>query len=100
MVDCKLETGRTHQIRVHMQHIKHPLIGDPLYGLVAQEGRALLKRGGLEDGIIDQIMAFDRQALHAREIGFIHPVSGEELSFSSDIPDDLQKIKNHLKTVF
>lgn len=99
LIDCKLETGRTHQIRVHMQHIKHPLLGDPLYGLVSQEGRALLKRAGYEDDMINQIMAFDRQALHAREIGFIHPVSGKELSFSSPMPEDLQKLKNLLKTM-
>lgn len=98
-VDCKLETGRTHQIRVHMQHIKHPLVGDPLYGLVGQEARALLKRAGYEEDVINQIMAFDRQALHAREIGFIHPVSGMEMAFTSDLPSDLQKLKNLFKTM-
>lgn len=99
LVDCKLESGRTHQIRVHMQHIKHPLVGDPLYGLPDQEGRALLKRSGYEDDIIDQIMAFSRQALHAREIGFIHPRLDEEMTFSSDIPTDLQNLKNLFKTI-
>lgn len=99
LVDCKLETGRTHQIRVHMQHMKHPLVGDPLYGLPAQEGVSLLKKAGYEGDIIDQIMAFDRQALHAREIGFIHPVKDEEMHFSSESPADLQNIKNLLNSI-
>ncbi|HPD83349.1 MAG TPA: RluA family pseudouridine synthase [Alphaproteobacteria bacterium] len=98
-VSCKLESGRTHQIRVHMQHIKHPLVGDPLYGLVYQEGRALLKKAGYEADIIDKIMAYDRQALHAQEIGFIHPRTGAEMSFSSDLPEDLQNLKNLFKTI-
>ncbi len=99
VVECKLATGRTHQIRVHMQHIKHPLIGDPLYGLPAQEGTALLKRAGFEENAINDIMAFDRQALHAAEIGFIHPLSGKEMRFSCDMPEDLQNIENILKTI-
>ena len=82
-----------------MQHIKHPLIGDPLYGLPNQEGTALLKRAGYEADVIEQIMAFDRQALHAAEIGFIHPQSGEEMHFKCDMPPDLQKIENCLKTI-
>ncbi len=98
-VECKLESGRTHQIRVHMQHIKHPLVGDPLYGLPNQEGRALLKRAGCEQEIIDKIMTFERQALHAQEIGFVHPRSGEEMRFLSDLPDDLQSLKNLFKSI-
>ncbi|CAG0909863.1 unnamed protein product [Cyprideis torosa] len=89
LVECKLQTGRTHQIRVHMHHIKHPLIGDPLYGLPNQEGAALLKRAGYEPEIIEQIMAFGRQALHAAEIGFIHPRSGEEMHFTCDMPETI-----------
>ncbi len=99
MLECKLQTGRTHQIRVHMQHIKHPLIGDPLYGLPDQEGTALLKRAGYEEDVITQIMAFKRQALHAAEIGFIHPRSSEEMHFTCAMPDDLQNIENCLKTI-
>lgn len=98
-VDCKLESGRTHQIRVHMQHIKHPLVGDPLYGLVRQESVATLKRAGYDEDVINQIMSFDRQALHAREIGFVHPRTGEEMSFSSELPHDLQNLKNLFKTI-
>lgn len=99
-VECKLESGRTHQIRVHMQHIKHPLVGDPLYGIAPQEGRALLSRAGYAEEIMDQIMAFDHQALHAQEIGFIHPRSGEEMRFLSDLPDDLQNLKNLFKSIY
>ena len=99
ILECKLETGRTHQIRVHMQHIKHPLIGDPLYGLPNQEGRALLKRAGYESDAIDQIMAFDRQALHAAEIGFIHPRSDEQMHFKCDMPEDLQNLENCLNSI-
>ena len=99
MIECKLATGRTHQIRVHMQHIKHPMIGDPLYGLPAQEGTALLKRAGYEEDVAAQIMAFDRQALHAAEIGFIHPASGEEMRFKCDMPEDLQNIESLLKSI-
>lgn len=94
LVDCKLETGRTHQIRVHMQHARHPLVGDPLYGLPNQEATAMLKRSGYEDDIIEKILNFPRQALHAREIGFIHPRTGEEMHFTSELPEDLQNLKN------
>ena len=98
-IQCKLETGRTHQIRVHMQHIKHPLIGDPLYGLPDQEGRAMLKRAGYEVEEIAQIMAFERQALHAAEIGFFHPRTGEEMHFTCEMPEDLQNLENCLKSI-
>ncbi len=98
-LDCKLESGRTHQIRVHMQHAKHPLVGDPLYGLPNQEGQALLKRGGYDEDVIKQIMSFDRQALHAREIGFVHPRTEEEMHFTSHMPEDLQKLKSLFKTI-
>ncbi len=97
--ECKLESGRTHQIRVHMQHIRVPIIGDPLYGQADQEGRGLLKREGCEPAIIEEIMNFPRQALHAYEIGFIHPISGEEMSFTADMPEDMQKLENNLKTM-
>ena len=96
VVECKLETGRTHQIRVHMQHIKHPLIGDPLYGLAAQEGRALLQCGGYEEDKIAEILAFPRQALHAHAISFIHPRSDQEMMFESDLPNDLMSLKKLL----
>lgn len=99
LFECRLETGRTHQIRVHMQHIKHPLVGDPLYGLPEQEGRANLKKAGYEAKIIEDIMSFPRQALHAAEIGFIHPVSGEEMHFKSNYPEDLLNLEKSIKSV-
>lgn len=98
MAECKLESGRTHQIRVHMQHIKNPIIGDPLYGLVEQEGRAILEREGYSEENIGQILQFPRQALHAHKIGFIHPLKGEEMMFEAEMPGDMQNLENLLKS--
>jgi 23S rRNA pseudouridine1911/1915/1917 synthase len=98
-VICQLETGRTHQIRVHMAHIRHPLIGDTTYGLPAQEARSLLNRGGLEPEAREAVMALGRQALHASEIHFIHPVSGEEMAFEAPLPDDLLALESILETI-
>jgi 23S rRNA pseudouridine1911/1915/1917 synthase len=92
LVECHLESGRTHQIRVHMAHIKHPLIGDPLYGAQITAVRAALKRGGYEPEVIEKILSFDRQALHAKELSFIHPALEEEMSFESDLPDDFAEL--------
>jgi 23S rRNA pseudouridine1911/1915/1917 synthase len=78
-----LETGRTHQIRVHLSHIGHPLVGDPLYG-----GRRQLV-GGLDAAERDALAAFRRQALHAAKLEFAHPVSGKTISVESPLPDDL-----------
>jgi len=93
LVECRLETGRTHQIRVHMTHIGHPLIADAVYG------RGLLKkRKGLTEAAADYIAGLGRQALHAAELGFIHPISGEELHFSAPLPDELAQLASHLQT--
>jgi 23S rRNA pseudouridine1911/1915/1917 synthase len=81
LVECRLETGRTHQVRVHMASIAHPLLGDPVYGGNAKAHRALLRELG-----------FERQALHAARIGFIHPVSKARLSFDSALPSDMQEL--------
>ncbi|HEV2302143.1 MAG TPA: RluA family pseudouridine synthase [Stellaceae bacterium] len=78
-IECRLLTGRTHQIRVHLAHAGHPLIGDPVYG-----GRAGRARS--------QIAGLDRQALHAKRLGFAHPASGERLLFDSPLPDDLRRL--------
>lgn len=97
LVECKLQTGRTHQIRVHMAHQKYPLIGDNLYGPQVTALRAGLKKGGYEPEIIDEIMGLKRQALHAKAISFIHPCTNERLSFDSEYPQDVSKVLNLLK---
>lgn len=89
LVTCQLETGRTHQIRVHMQHLGHPLLGDQLYGLPPQEQRSLMNRGGYGEDAREAVLAFPRQALHAAGIHFVHPVTGEEMAFEADWPEDL-----------
>jgi len=81
LVECRLETGRTHQVRVHMASIGHPLLGDPVYGRTRPAHREILKR-----------LDFHRQALHAAALGFIHPVSKENLSFQSALPCDIQEL--------
>ena len=85
-VDVKLETGRTHQIRVHFAHRRHALVGDPVYG-----GRLALPSGA-GDGLIDELRRFRRQALHATRIHLAHPVSGDELEFVVPPPVDYQRL--------
>jgi 23S rRNA pseudouridine1911/1915/1917 synthase len=85
LVECRLETGRTHQVRVHMASIEHSLVGDPVYG-----------RSGKTHGKILKELQFHRQALHAAELGFTHPVTKRRLSFSSPMPSDMQELFNAL----
>jgi 23S rRNA pseudouridine1911/1915/1917 synthase len=85
LVECKLETGRTHQVRVHMASIGHPLLGDPVYGRAGKAHRKLLTDLG-----------FQRQALHAAELGFTHPVTNSRLSFASPLPPDMQELLSAL----
>lgn len=92
LVECKLETGRTHQIRVHMDAMKHPLVGDPLYRPQATALESLMNKAGFEEEQKDLIRGFGRQALHAAEIDFIHPVSEEEMKFSIPMPEDLEEL--------
>lgn len=91
LIRCRLETGRTHQIRVHMAHIKHPLLGDPLYS-----GRMQWAKG-LTEELRNRIQAFGRQALHAEQLGLIHPVSGEEMEWQAPIPKDMQELLDALE---
>ena len=83
LLEVRLESGRTHQIRVHLAWRKHPLIGDPLYG-----GRAF-RPAGASAKLLDTLDGFNRQALHAREISFEHPKTGEVMCFSTEIPADM-----------
>jgi len=83
-VACDLETGRTHQVRVHMAHINHPLIGDPLYGIQPTGRDSRLRKGRWNPEEAATITAFSRQALHAAKIRFIHPATGEEEEFEAD----------------
>jgi 23S rRNA pseudouridine1911/1915/1917 synthase len=91
LIECRLLTGRTHQIRVHLAHGGHPLIGDPVYGTRA--GRAVARFGAPGAAI----SAFPRQALHARLLGFAHPAAGEKLRFESPLPADLAELKRNLE---
>ncbi len=84
LLDCWLETGRTHQIRVHLTHAGHALIGDATYG-----GRRAIGAKTLAAGAIAAVHTFPRQALHAATLGFKHPVSGEFLRFEAELPDDM-----------
>lgn len=81
LVECRLETGRTHQVRVHMASLGHALVGDPVYGRVKPAHRALL-----------ETLQFRRQALHAALLGFIHPINRHALSFESAMPADMQEL--------
>jgi 23S rRNA pseudouridine1911/1915/1917 synthase len=86
LIECRLETGRTHQVRVHCASIGHALLGDPVYGRNPKPLRPLIERLG-----------FARQALHAAELGFIHPVTGENLRFGSEIPPDMAELIDQLR---
>ena len=82
-ITVNLETGRTHQIRVHMSHRHYPLIGDPVYG-----GRPRIPKGA-SDALIDALRGFRRQALHAQKLGLIHPETGEDMQFECPLPEDM-----------
>ena len=92
MVECHLKTGRTHQIRVHMAHLKNWLVGDHTY--CAPSVRHYLKPDPvLGDDVKQVLLDFPRQALHAAGICFIHPRTNEEMTFRCDLPEDLRALK-------
>ncbi|AYO15573.1 23S rRNA pseudouridine(1911/1915/1917) synthase RluD [Vibrio owensii] len=90
-IRLRLETGRTHQIRVHMSYLQHPLLGDTAYG-----GRARIPTGASQE-LTEMIRGFDRQALHAVMLRFEHPVTGEELEFHAPVPDDMVEMTEALR---
>ncbi|MEP6939406.1 MAG: 23S rRNA pseudouridine(1911/1915/1917) synthase RluD [Rudaea sp.] len=91
LVECRLESGRTHQIRVHMAHVKHPLVGDSTYG-----GGMKLPKGASAD-LVTALRAFRRQALHAEKLEFAHPVGGKLVSVSAERPADLEGLVQALR---
>jgi 23S rRNA pseudouridine1911/1915/1917 synthase len=92
LVECWLETGRTHQIRVHMAHVGHGLVGDPVYG-----GKRKLAQKSLGPRAQEAVRAFPRQALHAAVLGFEHPVTKEAMRFEAPLPQDMQDLLDALE---
>lgn len=96
LIECKLETGRTHQIRVHLTHHKYPLVGDPVYGRPASR-RAQLKHLNGDD--LRVLTEFPRQALHAYRLGFVHPGTGQPVEFETKLPEDMQNLTSILESL-
>lgn len=94
LLECKLETGRTHQIRVHMEHKKMPLLGDKTYS----GNPNYQKKGRIPQDILKKIESFPRQCLHAKKISFYHPISEEPMSFEVDYPEDFSNILHCFKS--
>ncbi|WP_374605105.1 23S rRNA pseudouridine(1911/1915/1917) synthase RluD [Arenimonas sp.] len=91
LVECRLETGRTHQIRVHMAHVRHPIVGDPLYG-----GAFRLPKAATE-ALVARLHGFRRQALHAEQLTFAHPATGEPVAHAAPMPEDMQALVRDLR---
>ncbi len=91
-ITCQLETGRTHQIRVHLNHIGHALLGDPIYGKGARQLPKIAP-----NTLCETIAALHGQALHARSLGFLHPITGDRLHFEAPLPADMQTLENLIK---
>ncbi len=95
LVECRLETGRTHQIRVHLASIGYPLVGDPLYGRSRTAARSKL----VPCAVQASLFGFPRQALHARRLEFRHPVTGQTLAFEAALPDDMRRLLECLERI-
>ena len=93
LVKCVLETGRTHQIRVHMSHKGNPILGDQTYG------KKIKKLRGVDQKFEDILKSLKRQALHAHTLGFVHPKTNQDVFYASELPEDLNKLKNRLETL-
>ncbi len=91
LIDVRLETGRTHQIRVHMAHVRHPLVGDPVYG-----GRLRIP-AGCGDELRETLRNFKRQALHAGRLGIVHPATGEAMEWQTALPEDMAQLVECLR---
>jgi 23S rRNA pseudouridine1911/1915/1917 synthase len=87
LVECTLQTGRTHQIRVHMKHLGYPLVGDPVYGRTRHK-----KSQHYPEGLKKALLDFPRQALHARKLELTHPISGEAIIAEAPMPDDFSAL--------
>ena len=94
LIECSLETGRTHQIRVHLSHRSHPIVGDPEYGNVRKK-----KYADLPDEIVEYSKAINRQMLHAKKISFTHPVTNKLCEFEIDLPDDMEKLVSLISSI-
>lgn len=94
MVECKLDTGRTHQIRVHFSSKKHPLIGDRIYGSNARKLKC-----HYNESYRNFVENFSRQALHSKSISFLHPRNGDKIHFETDLPEDIKELVSNLKSL-
>ncbi len=96
LIECRLESGRTHQIRVHMDALGHPVLGDTTYGVQQTALIAKMKNGGYHNDLIREFIEFPRQMLHARRIEFIHPSTEEKMVFECEFPDDIIELLEKL----
>jgi 23S rRNA pseudouridine1911/1915/1917 synthase len=99
LIECKLSTGRTHQIRVHCEYMKHPLIGDPLYGFADTLLESKVRKAGYDFETYNYLKDYPYQALHAHHISFIHPRSGEIISLTAPYSDEFKELYTRLATM-